>query len=399
MLNDTKIYSISQLNTAARLLLEENLPLVWIEGEISNLSTPASGHMYFTLKDEHAQVRCAMFRSQNYKLNTRLENGMQVLVQAQVSIYEARGDYQLLVYHLEPAGEGILRQKFEQLKLRLQAEGLFAAEHKKSLPQFPQTIGVITSPTGAAIRDIIHVLQRRFPAAKIIIYPTLVQGNEAKEQIAHAINIANKHNQAEVLILARGGGSLEDLWPFNEELVASAIFNSELPIISGVGHEIDYTIADFVADMRAPTPSAAAELATPDSQELLNSMEQLNNKLSQIMQHKLQSLNHVLTNLIQRLQHPGKKLRDYAQHLDILEQRLQLAINNILKTKQHFVANLSRALATVSPLATLSRGYAIVTNAENKVVTSVKDVEIGDNINARLKDGILVCKISKKNVS
>ncbi len=398
MLNDTKIYSISQLNTAARLLLEENLPLVWIEGEISNLSTPASGHMYFTLKDEYAQVRCAMFRSQNYKLKTKPKSGMQVLVQAQVSIYAARGDYQLLVYNLEPAGEGVLRQKFEQLKLRLQAEGLFAAEHKKPLPQFPKTIGVITSPTGAAVRDIIHVLQRRFPATKIIIYPTQVQGNDAKEQIAKAINIANKHDQADVLILSRGGGSLEDLWPFNEELVANAIFNSELPIISGVGHEIDYTIADFVADMRAPTPSAAAELATPDCQELLNSLEQFKDKLSQIMQYKLQSCSNVLTNLMQRLQHPGKKLRDYAQHLDIIEQRLQLGMNNILKTKQHFITNLSRALSAVSPLATLSRGYAIVTDNENKVIVNVNDVDVGDDINARLKDGTLVCKITGKKI-
>ena len=398
MLNDTKIYSISQLNTAARLLLEENLPLIWVTGEISNLSQPASGHIYFTLKDEHAQIRCAMFRSQNYKLNTKLENGMQVLVQAQVSIYETRGDYQLLVYHLKPAGEGILRQKFEQLKLRLQAEGLFAAEHKKPLPKFPQTIGVITSPTGAAVRDIIHVLQRRFPAAKIIIYPTQVQGNEAKEQIAHAINIANRHNKAEVLILARGGGSLEDLWPFNEELVAQAIFNSTLPIISGVGHEIDYTIADFVADMRAPTPSAAAELATPDSQELLTTLEQLKHKFAQIMQHKLQQLQLTLTGLTQRLQHPGKRLQNYAQHLDILEQRLQLGMNNILKTKKHFVANLSRALSTVSPLATLNRGYAIVTDTENKVITSIKDVDVGDKINTQLEDGKLVCKITEKKL-
>lgn len=393
---DKKIYSVSQLNTAAKMLLEEHLPLVWVEGEISNLAQPSSGHIYFSLKDEFAQVRCAMFRNQKNRLNFEPENGMQVIAQAQVSIYEARGDYQLIAHYLEPAGEGLLRQKFEQLKHKLQQEGLFEIEHKQTLPKYPQQIGVITSPTGAAVRDILHVLKRRFPSIPIIIYPTQVQGSDAKEKIVHAINLANHQHQCDLLILARGGGSLEDLWPFNEEIVARAIYNSELPIISGIGHEVDFTIADFVADVRAPTPSAAAEVAAPDIQDITYSLQQLQNTLTHKINAKIQLLKTTLEHLTKRLQHPGKRLQNYSQQLDNLEQRLNISIKNILQNKQHILNNLSSTLDAISPLATLHRGYSILTK-DKKIIKSVKDVQLDDTLTAKLHDGELTCIVKQIN--
>ena len=270
---DREVYTVSQLNQAAKNLLEGSFPLIWISGEISNLSQPSSGHMYLTLKDEAAQVRCAMFRFRNSLLSFAPKNGMQVLARAKVSLYEGRGEFQLIIEHMEEAGDGLLRRKFDELKHRLAALGLFNHEHKKPLPALPQCIGVVTSATGAAIRDIISVLKRRMPAIPIMIYPAAVQGSEAAGQIVKAINLANQRQECDVLIVGRGSGSLEDLWPFNEEIVAHAIFNSEIPIISAVGHEIDYTIADFVADVRAATPSAAAELISPHQQELLQQVQ------------------------------------------------------------------------------------------------------------------------------
>ena len=257
-----KIYTVSQLNRETGQLLSRHFLSIRVEGEISNLSTPASGHVYFSLKDANAQVRCAMFKNQRRRGGFKPENGKQVIVTAEVSLYEPRGDYQLIVEHIEEAGDGALRRAFDALKLKLSAEGLFDAANKQSLPALPKAIGVITSPSGAAIRDILTVLQRRFPAIPVIIYPTAVQGTNAQHEIAGAIAIANKSWQCDVLILARGGGSLEDLWAFNEEKVARAIATSSIPIISGIGHETDFTIADFAADLRAPTPSAAAEHAS-----------------------------------------------------------------------------------------------------------------------------------------
>ena len=369
-----QVYTISQLNSTARQLLEDNFPPILVEGEISNLARPSSGHIYFSLKDEFAQVRCAMFRNQNHGLDFTPENGMHVLVKAQVSIYEQRGDYQLIIYHMEAAGAGILRKKFEQLKKKLLAEGLFAKEHKKTIPKLPNCIGVITSATGAAIRDIISVLKRRFASIPIIIYPTQVQGDQAAGQIVKAIETANQHNKCDVLIMARGGGSLEDLWPFNEEIVARSIFASQIPIVSGIGHEVDFTIADFVADVRAATPSAAAELITPDSAEWIDMLKNLPNKFAQLL---------------------NIKLRNYAQNLDNLEQRLSLAINNFLKHKEAKLINLSRALEAISPLATLNRGYAIITTKDNKILCDSGQVNIGDKVNARLKKGNIKCTVNE----
>lgn len=391
---NNKIYTVAQLNSLARFILEENFPLILVEGEISNLSQPSSGHLYFSLKDEFAQVRCAMFRGRNNFLDFAPENGMHVLVQAQVSIYEQRGDYQLIIQNMEAAGDGVLRRRFEELKQRLAVEGLFTEEHKKPIPQLPKKIGVITSPTGAAIRDILSVLKRRFAGIPIMVYPTQVQGDLAGNQIVAAIETANKHKECDVLILARGGGSLEDLWPFNEEIVARAIFASEIPIISGVGHETDFTIADFVADKRAPTPSAAAELVSPDSSVWLNNLDNLTAKFNRAMRQKLHHAELILNNLTKRLQHPGKRLQNFSQQIDILEQRLSFAIHNFLKHKKNELLTLSRTLENMSPLATLNRGYAIVSYAATgEILRSVDDVDVGDKIITRLKDGIMESRL------
>lgn len=391
---NSKVYTISQLNKEARFLLEGNFPLIWVEGEISNLAQPSSGHIYFSLKDEFAQVRCAMFRGKNHLLSFTPENGVHILAQVQMSIYEQRGDYQLIVHNMELTGDGVLRNKFEELKKKLFTEGLFNSEHKLAIPKLPKCIGVVTSPTGAAIKDIISVTKRRFASIPMIIYPTQVQGNQAAEQIVHAIELANQHNKCDVLIVARGGGSLEDLWPFNEEIVARSIFASRIPILSGIGHEIDFTIADFVADQRAATPSAAAELVSPDVTEWLNTVKHLRTKFIHLMQTSLQQAKLTLANLIKRLQHPGQRLQDYAQLLDNLEQRVSLAMNNLIRHKRSEMTNLSRALHSVSPLATLSRGYAIVSLDKNgKILRHVQDVNIGDNIKARLESGSLKCTV------
>jgi exodeoxyribonuclease VII large subunit len=391
------IYTVSQLNAITRLLLEENFPLIWVTGEISNLVQAQSGHFYFSLKDERAQVRCAMFRSKNNMLNFVPTNGRQILIKAQCSIYEQRGDYQLIVQYMEEISEGILRRKFEELKKKLQSEGLFALEHKRELPKSPKCVGVITSPIGAAIHDIISVLKRRSIITPVIIYPTQVQGNEAVEQIVAAIQIANKRAECEVLILARGGGSLEDLWPFNEESVARAIFASNIPIVSGIGHEVDITITDLVADKRAPTPSVAAELISTDSQEELTCLENLVAKILHLFRSKLKYTKLVVDNLVKRIPHPAKRLQTYVQCSDDLEQRLHLAMRNWLKHQKNNLSNLGRALEALSPLATLNRGYAIVTK-DAKVLYDINEIEIGGTVTARLKNGILKCKVEEKNL-
>ena len=331
-----EIYTVSRLNREVRFVIEGSFPTLWVEGEISNFAAPHSGHWYFSLKDATAQVRCAMFRPQNRRLSFTPKDGMQVLVKARVSLYEGRGDFQLLAEHLEEAGEGKLRQEFEALKKRLLEAGLFAEEHKKPLPAIPRCIGIITSPTGAAIRDILSVLQRRFASVPVIIYPTLVQGDLAAPNIVKAIETANHRNECDALILTRGGGSLEDLWPFNEEKVAYAIYRSNIPIVSGVGHEIDFTIADFVADLRAPTPSAAAELATPDREELLNSLDQHQKQLARLAKQKLQQFQQNLDWMKKHLQqqHPKRRLAEQAQHLDLCEITLVRLQNKLLAEHQ-----------------------------------------------------------------
>ena len=434
------IYSVSRLNREVRSLLEGSFPLVWIEAELSNLARPASGHLYFSLKDEAAQVRCAMFRNRNLNLGFSPKNGMQVLVRAKIGLYEPRGEFQLVIEHMEEAGDGALRRAFDELKQRLDKEGLFDSPHKQALPALPRSVGVVTSPSGAAIRDIMTTLQRRFPALPVIVYPVPVQGEGAGQQIAAMIARAGQRQECDVLILARGGGSLEDLWAFNEEVVARAIYQCPIPIVAGIGHEIDFTIADFVADQRAPTPTAAAELISPDQQDWLNRLRQLQQRLSWQTRSRIRQFQQQLQNLEKRLQHPGRRVRDMAQRLDELDLRLQqaqrhylqharahvqhtherllryspvhqlsviqsrnenlskrleMAMQNRLGQHHRQLQQLARALDTVSPLATLGRGYAIVTNEKQQIIRQASQVKTGDIIEAQLSEGRLYCQVTE----
>jgi exodeoxyribonuclease VII large subunit len=407
------VYSPSELNHEARIHLEAGFGRVWVEGEISNLSRPASGHMYFSLKDEKAQISCALFRSNTYGLGFKPENGMLVRARGRVSLYEARGNYQLIADSMVRSGEGLLRAKFELLKNNLASEGLFDEAQKKPLPVFPLRIAVITSPSGAALRDILNVLQRRWPLARVRVYGVPVQGDEAAPAIVDALAAANEHDWAQVIITGRGGGSLEDLWAFNEESVARAIHDSALPVVSAVGHEIDFSISDFVADLRAPTPSAAAELVTPEQQELKQQLVALSTRIQQRSRYLLQRLSQKLDHLAHRLQQqqPGQRLLQNRKSLAQLQHRLQLAGTRIVpQRRQHLqellihrllpagkriipqrrrnLENLARTLNAVSPLPTLARGYAIVSDAHSgKVISSVKDISPQQELVTQLHDG------------
>jgi exodeoxyribonuclease VII large subunit len=374
-------------------MLELELGSVWLEAEISNLAMPVSGHWYFSLKDSRAQIRCAMFKGANSRVTFRPKDGDKLLVRAKVSLYEPRGDYQLIVEHIEHAGDGALRVAFEQLKAELMAEGLFAEEHKQEIPKLPNCIGVVTSSTGAAIHDILTVLNRRFPAIPVIIYPSMVQGEHAAKTIAEAISIANQRNECDVLIVARGGGSLEDLWCFNEECVARAIFASTIPIVSGVGHEVDVTIADFVADHRAATPSAAAEFVSPSKTEYhdyLNSLQQsLVTNITSILKQNQQHCYH----LAKRLKHPDQKLQEQMQRIDYLHQMLSKNMLYKLSHTQQKLMGLVRTLDAFSPLATLARGYSI-TKKSDTIIKSAKSVKLGDTLSTMLEDGCITSKIT-----
>lgn len=434
------IYTVSRLNSEVRKLLEQGFSRIWLEGELSNIARPSSGHLYFSLKDADAQIRGAMFRNRNQALRFKPEEGLQVLVRARVSLYEPRGDYQLIVDHMELAGDGVLQRAFEELKRKLAAEGLFDAEVKQELPLLPQRIGVITSPSGAAIRDVLSVLKRRFPAIPVRIYPVAVQGKEAAAEIAAAIETASKRADCDVLILTRGGGSLEDLWSFNEEIVARAIHRCRIPLVSAVGHEIDFTIADFVADRRAATPSAAAELVSPDQLEWLAHMQHLAMRMQNRLQQARSESGQRLVWLEKRLQqlHPGQTLRQQAQRLDDLERRSRLGIassishlhaslqaahgrlrqhsprtrigemdlrwralarrlgvsmQSFLARRQQVLTVHSRALHAISPLATLERGYSIVRTPDGTIVRTADAVKPGDPVEARLARGTLQCTV------
>lgn len=436
------IYSISQLNRLAKEILEQELGSLWLSGEISNFTQPVSGHWYFTLKDKNAQVRAAMFRMRNLRVNFKPQNGMQVVVRANISLYEPRGDYQIIVESMQPAGEGLLQQQFEQLKMKLAAEGLFAQQYKKEIPAYCRKIGVITSASGAALHDILQILRRRNPTLEVIIYPTLVQGKEAAQDIVASIEIANKRQECDVLIVGRGGGSLEDLWCFNEEIVARAIFASQIPIISAVGHETDVTIADFVADLRASTPSAAAELLSRDQKELWQKIDYLQQRLEIAFTYKLNRYLQRLERLQLRLknQHPQARLQlqrqqyfylqqrltqaiaDYLQRrqqlqaslsqrlsqlpltlqiktqqrtLNHWQTRLQTAINTVLQHQQHKLANLGGRLDNISPLKVLQRGYTVTTSLDTKLVSSIQQVTIGQEIATRTVDGKLISQITR----
>lgn len=440
---DAQIYSVSELNREASRILEDSLPMLWVEGEISNLARPGSGHIYFSLKDRAAQVRCAMFRSANRALRFQVDDGLQVWVRAKVTIYEPRGSFQLIVEQMEPAGEGLLRRKLEELKTRLAAEGLFDPAVKQRLPGLPKRIGIITSPSGAAIRDILHVLQRRFAAVPVTIYPVQVQGARAKHEIVAALQNAGDRNECDVLIVGRGGGSLEDLWAFNEEIVARAIAACPLPVVSAVGHEVDFTISDLVADLRAPTPSAAAELVVPDADawlDRINSMAQRKTSAIYRMLQQRRVLLHQLTGRISR-RHPGFILRQNAQRIDEFSQRMMIAVNHrlavdklrlngtaarlfgaapanqIRHNQQHLkeiglrldsgmrahidrvqnrIAVLAAGLHAVSPLGTLERGYAIVSNPETgAVIRDANTLAEGQEIAGRLAKGSFAAEVKK----
>ena len=435
------IYTVSRLNQTVRMLLEQQMGQVWISGEISNFTQPASGHWYFTLKDDGAQVRCAMFRNSNRRVTFRPQHGQQVLVRANITLYEPRGDYQIIVESMQPAGVGLLQQQFEQLKQKLSLEGLFDAQHKQPLPSPAHQIGVITSKTGAALHDILHVLQRRDPSLPVVIYPTAVQGDDAPAQIVRAIQLANQRAECDVLIVGRGGGSLEDLWSFNDERVARAIFASRIPIVSAVGHETDVTIADFIADLRAPTPSAAAEVVSRNQQELLRQIQGQQQRLEMAMDYFFANLQQRFTRLHHRLQqqHPQLRLARQQTTLDRLRQRLNHAVENRLRlatqqqqrvtqrlnqqqpqgrihraqtriqqleyrlsqlitarlgsTRQRFGTAIAQ-LEAVSPLATLARGYSVTTATDGKVLKKTKQVKAGDLLTTRVEDGLIESQVT-----
>lgn len=457
-ITNREVFSVTDINKTARRLLEGEFPMVFVEGEISNFTRPSSGHWYLTLKDEKAQLRCAMFVNRNRLIRFTPKNGMQVIVRGRISLYEGRGEFQLIAEHMEEAGDGALRRAFEQLKVKLDQEGLFSQEQKQAIPALPGHIGVITSPTGAAIRDVLHVLARRFPAIPVTVLPVAVQGEESVAQIVAAIELATRYDQhpIDVILLTRGGGSLEDLWSFNTEPVARAIFTSKIPIVCGVGHETDITIADFVADLRAPTPSAAAEYASPDQAEWLQSFERVDRALNNSIATRIRLQTNHLAQVSRRLRHPGTRLTDLHQRLDDLELRLRRTFRhfisgfriedsqarlvramkqglerndarirlagsrltspaaqvraarvqldhtlgrlksvlyNELKYKAQNLVAIEQNLTAYSPAAVLDRGYAIIMK-QGKVLRDARQVSPGEEIIARLKHGEITANVT-----
>ncbi|MCY1209733.1 Exodeoxyribonuclease 7 large subunit [compost metagenome] len=440
---DREVLTVSQLNQRARHLLEDVFPQVWVEGEISNLARPASGHLYFTLKDAQAQVRCALFRQNALRVRQALRDGLAVRVRGKVSLFEGRGDYQLIADAVEPAGDGALRLAFEALKEKLAAEGLFAAERKRPLPAHPQRIGIVSSPTGAVIRDIISVFRRRAPQVQLTLIPTAVQGFDATAQIVRALALADAQG-FDALILARGGGSLEDLWCFNEEAVARAVAACRTPIVSAVGHETDVSISDFVADVRAPTPSAAAELLAPDASDLQQRLDSLRRRLVLRMREHLTRERLRLDGLFRRLRHPGERLRQQAQRLDDLDMRLRRAFERQLQVRHERLARLDTRLAAqhpgrtlallrqrleslaerlpraarnaikerrqkldalaqtlhvVSPLATLGRGYSILLDERGQAIRAASQTRPGQRLKARLAEGELDVRVEDNHLT
>jgi len=439
---DRDVYTVSRLNREVRVLLERGLGTLWLEAEISNFARPSSGHWYFSLKDAGAQVRCAMFRQRNMLCAFTAKDGQKVLVRARIGLYEPRGEYQLIVDHMEDAGLGALQRQFEELSAKLEREGLFAAGRKRPVPSLPHRIGVITSPTGAAVRDILHVLARRFRAVDVLIYPVPVQGAQAAADIIAALRLAGRRAECDVLILARGGGSLEDLWAFNDEGLARAIVASPIPIITGIGHEVDFTIADFAADVRAPTPSAAAEMAVPDAAEWLEAFVRLDARLQRSLRRRIDEHRQRLRWLIGRasLVSPSAKLAQQSQRLDEVEQRLSRALRRrlvvsrdrlswltgraalvsptarvaqqlvrleslrarsdrawrqIVRHARERLQPLVRTLNAVSPLATLDRGYAIVSTEDGEILRDSARAQPGAIIEARLARGRLRAKVEE----
>lgn len=384
------IYTVSEITKYIRVILGDSFPGIWVEGEISNFIQHSSGHIYFSIRDATASLKCAFFRRANEKLKFRLKDGMKVICFGSISVYEARGDYQLIVEEIEPKGIGALQLQFQALKEKLQKEGLFDETHKVPIPFLPTRIGVVTSPTGAAIRDILNIARRRFSNVEIIINPVRVQGEGANREIASAIRQFNKLNNIDVMIVTRGGGSMEDLWPFNEEVVARAIYDSEIPVISAVGHEIDYTISDFVADFRAPTPSAAAELVIPKKEDLTNLINTAVTRLKNALNTKLDTLTERLTTLRESyiLKRPLNLIIQYEQEIDDLRKDMAIRIDHIIKMRGENFNLLISKLEALSPLAILNRGYSITAKLpEHVIIKDSKILKQGDEVETKLGKG------------
>ena len=390
-----KILTVSELNRLANQVLTQSFPLFWVSGEVSNLTRAASGHWYFSLKDSGAQVRCVMFKGRNSYLDWSPKEGDKVEARCTVTLYEARGDFQLTIEFLQRAGLGALFEAFEKLKTKLQLEGLFDTAYKKRLPAHPKKIGIVTSPDAAALRDVLTTLQRRMPSIPIVIYPTPVQGKGAAALIANAVRLANQRGECDVLIICRGGGSIEDLWQFNEEIVARAIAECSIPIISGIGHETDFTICDFVADMRAATPTAAAELATPSRESMLNRLNQLKQQLTKNTQYFLSQRSQTLDYLARRLTSPLQKIEQQQTYLAQIGYRLNASINQQLQTKQHNLLRLSQNLQHLNPQAVLTRGYAFVQNKLGAIISSSEQLQSGDEVILTFEIGSAEVKIIK----
>jgi exodeoxyribonuclease VII large subunit len=434
----SRIYSVRELNSAAKYLLENELPLMWVRGEISNFVAASSGHWYFSLKDEQAQVRCAMFRHKSQYLDWKPGNGKQVEVLALPTLYESRGDFQLVVERMRPAGQGALHEAFERLKAKLEAEGLFAPSRKREMPAMPAQIGIITSPQAAALRDVLTTLLRRMPAIPVVLYPTPVQGEGAGQKIAQAIQAANKRAECDVLIVCRGGGSLEDLWSFNEEVVARAIAASGIPVVSGVGHETDFTIADFAADLRAATPTAAAQAVTPDREELMQRLRNSARHMRRAHQRRVETAMQQLDFLQRRLVHPAQKMAQQTQHLGHLQQRLRMACPDLqrlgaqqaelarrlglalpdfgalgvrppelvrrlqgamqraLERGDSRLLSMQQHLAHLDPQQVLARGYSLVRDAEGRIVSSSEQVGLGARLDITLAHGWVKAEVRDK---
>ncbi len=418
MFNIEEIYSVSDYINLCKNTIEKNIPQCFVQGEISNLSKPSSGHWYFTLKDKNGQVRCAFFRLNQRKIKFSPENGMSVIIRGATTLYPQRGDFQLIIQQMEPAGIGNLQLAFDQLKNKLRLEGLFDSENKKEIPSFPNNIGVISSATGAVIRDIIKVLKLRYPLAQILLYDTIVQGESAHKKIIKALESADRSKNCDVIILARGGGSLEDLWAFNEEDLARSIYACSTPIISSIGHETDTTIADFVSDLRAPTPSAAAVAATPDINTILYNASKLKQYLYDSIKQSIESKKATLALLKLKIIDPSQQLFLNAQKLDEYEVRLlkinksvvnnhkenlkqlasqmEILFENCMKMNQNALSNYGNSLNLLSPLNTLSRGYTITQDKEGKIFTSIKKIKESELIFSKFHDGKVTSKVINK---
>ncbi|MCY4321859.1 MAG: exodeoxyribonuclease VII large subunit [Bdellovibrionaceae bacterium] len=395
MESSKNILTVSQISSQIRNCLESNFSSIWIKGEISNFIAHSSGHWYFSLKDESSQIKGVMFKGQNQSLSFRPQTGEEILVRGQISLYPPRGDYQILCYDMEVVGSGLLQRQFDEIKKKLQQEGLFDSDKKKVLPLFPKHIGLITSPTGAAVRDILQILNRRFKSVRITLIPALVQGDQAPSSLLNALDLSKKLS-LDVIIIGRGGGSMEDLWAFNDETLARAIANHLIPVISAVGHEIDFTICDFVADLRAPTPSAAAELVVQNAEDLLEKLGHLKKQLYQGLQLKIDFFKDKLMSLEKALIHPKRYIQDFSQKLDELSLRLTQNIKQFFQVKKQQVSHLEKLLLALNPKQVMERGFSIVTNKKGDLIFDSKDLKIKDILNIDFFKGQVKAEVKQK---